>query len=376
MIVIVAIVAAAAALNMQMGAPGSLDGSRDYTVLAASTLTDSISVTGTIESMDSENVYTTVNYPVESISAELGDNVSAGDILAVLDTDALVKDIQQARYNTSEAEAAAAIQLDNARRAYEIGKFSFELGEISKTDLERIENDLKIAQANSANKSARTNLAKLESQLRDSVIKAPISGTVTMVNATVGTPASGILFVIENIEDLKVKTGIKEFDVSAVKVGQAVTIKTDGTGERLLNGKVLSIAPAAVKSAAGETVSSSDVEFETYVSLTDKDAALKIGMNARMSIILAEKENVFAVPYDAVAEKDDGSKVVFAAEKQGSKYIAGEIPVETGLETDFFVEIAGTGLRDGLYIVSGADSLEAGDPVVLRDAPSGLQEQK
>jgi HlyD family secretion protein len=352
------------------GPPGTQVGALDYTVLAKSTLTDSISVTGTIESANAENVYTTVNYPVKSIQAELGNVVKAGDVLASLDTDSLVKDIEQARYSANAAAATATIQLENARSAYESAKLSFDLGEISQSDLIRAQNDVKSAEANAANKSAQSTLSKLQSQLQDSIIKAPINGTVTMVNATVGTPASGILFVIEDTNDLKVVTGIKEFDVATVKVGQLVTIKTEGTGDKVLNGIVLSIAPAALKSATGQTVASSDVEFETVVSMVDKDPALKIGMNARMSIVLAEKQNVYAVPYDAVVAKTDGTDVVFVADKQGSNYTAREVPVKTGIETDFYVEISGTDLKDGLFIISGAEKLKTGDPVVLRDVPA------
>lgn len=69
------------------------------------------------------------------------------------------------------------------------------------------------------------------------------------------------------------------------------------------------------------------------------------------------------MPYDAVVEKADGSEVVYAvepnSEKEGS-YVVTEVPVTTGLETDFYIEVSGDGITDGLSIVSDPQSVAPG----------------
>ncbi len=364
-LLILAILIVPKILNPNAGIAGGAAG-LDYTVLAKTQLIDSVNVSGTIESAKSENVYTTLIYPVKSISAKLGDVVKAGTILARLDTSSLSKDVEQARASAVVSEATTKIQLENAQLAYNSSKLSYELGDISQMELQTASNNLKLAQANYNNRSAQIILSKLQSQLNDAAIKAPIDGTVTMVNATVGTPASGVLFVVEDTGNLIVKTGIKEFDVGSIKAGQSVTLKTDGTGDKSIKASITSISPAATKSASGLTVASSDVEFEAKVAILDKDPALKIGMNARLSIIIAEKKALYTVPYDAVTQDATGKNIIYVAEKQGNGYIAKAIPVETGMQTDFFVEINGADLTDGLMVINIPAALKNGEALNLK----------
>ena len=214
-------------------------------------------------------------------------------------------------------------------------------------------------------------IQKMQNTLQDATVTAPVSGVVTAVYAKVGEPGNGLLFVIEDTQSLKIKTHIKEYDIANVKVGMPVTIKSDATGEKEISGTVTYIAPAAVKNDAGtgataptSSSGSSAVEFEAEVQVNEKDSGLRIGMNTRLTVLLEEKENVFGVPYDSVVEKADGTQVVYAVEKQsdGKKdgYIVQEVPVTTGLETDFYVEVSGQSIENGMSIVSDPQSVVPG----------------
>jgi RND family efflux transporter MFP subunit len=337
-----------------------------YTTLAKSMLTESVSVTGTIESGNSKNVYTTLNYPTKEVYVEVGDIVKAGDVLATLDTANLALDLQQAKYNAESSSGSAKIAMDNFKTVYESNKLSYEMGEISQSELTKSLNDYKNAQLNYNNDSASITVQKLQDQLNDSIIKAPINGSVTLVNVIVGNMASGILFEVEDIGSLKVTTGIKEFDVSKVKVGQKVDIKTDSTGDKVIKGTVTMISPAASKGTNGQTVSSSDVQFDAEVSIDDKDPNLKIGMNARLSITIAEKKDIYSVPFDAITQNPAGDNVIYIAEKQGSGYLVKELLVKTGLETDFYIEISGENVEGGLLVISNPGTLKPGDKIKLK----------
>lgn len=363
-IVAVLLLAMVAVLALKPGGPPEEAG-LEYTKLAKSDLLDSVSVTGTIESKNSENVFTTLPYPVQTVSVKLGDQVKAGDILAVLDTSTLSKDVEQARYTANAQASTNRSQYETAKTSFENSKALYEAGAISKSDFIAAQNSYQIAKSNYENQSAGSALSKLEQQLSDARIKAPMDGVVTMVNATEGSPASGVLFVVEDLNQLVIKTAIKEFDVGTVKPGQPVVIKTDSTGDQTFQGVVESISPAARKSATGQTVSSSDVEFETTITIVDQDPALKIGMNARLSITVQEKKNIFTVPFEAVRDGENGSTFIVVAEENGTGHVAKIIPVETGMETDFIIEVTGEGLTEGLLILNDPGDLAEGEPVVL-----------
>lgn len=363
-IVGILLLAAVAVLALKPGGPPE-DAGLEYTKLAKSDLLDSVNVTGTIESKNSENVFTTLPYPVQTVSVELGDQVKAGDILAVLDTSTLSKDVEQARYTANAQSSTNRSQYETAKTSFENSKALYEAGAISKSDFIAAQNSYQIAKSNYENQSAGSALSKLEQQLSDARIKAPMDGVVTMVNATEGSPASGVLFVVEELNQLVIKTAIKEFDVGTVKPGQPVVIKTDSTGDQTFQGVVESISPAARKSATGQTVSSSDVEFETTITIVDQDPALKIGMNARLSITVQEKKNIFTVPFEAVRDGENGSTYIVVAEEKATGHVAKIIPIETGMETDFIIEVTGAGLSEGLLVLNDPGDLAEGEPVVL-----------
>lgn len=214
-------------------------------------------------------------------------------------------------------------------------------------------------------KSQEIAIQSLQDTLADATITAPVSGVVTAVYAEEGQPGNGLLFVIEDIDALKITTNIREYDVGNIEVGMPVVIRSDATGDKEISGTVTYIAPAANKTENGNTLTADDstVEFEAEVQVNDADSGLRIGMNTRLTVLLEERSDVYGVPYDSVVEKADGSEVVYAvepsSEKEGS-YVVTEVPVTTGLETDFYIEVSGDGITDGLSIVSDPQSVAPG----------------
>jgi hypothetical protein len=140
---------------------------------------------------------------------------------------------------------------------------------------------------------------------------------------------------------------VQEYDIGRIHEGQKVTVKSDATGDAVLQGEVVKIAPTSVKNAAGETIISSPAEFETQIAVMGHDTGLKIGMNTRLNIILDEKSGVYAVPHDALGVNAAGQSIVYALINENGRSSIKELVVETGIETDFYVEVRGTGWQRG-----------------------------
>lgn len=371
--------------------------------LARNDLVDSVLVSGTVVSSNTKKVYSKLSaYAVEKVFVKTGDRVKAGDPLAQLDTATLESDIRQAELNVKNSQSAldneaasnrsalqnaensaelASVELDNAKSSYERAKELSLTGAISPDELRQAETALKKAQISYDNaritleNSRRKNLTqagnnleiqkltlgKLKENLSDAKITAPIDGTVTMVNAVEGESGAGLLFVVEDTDNLIVRTSIGEYDIGLIGVGQEVAIRSDSTGDREYAGTVSKIAPTAQRDAGGDIASSSNVQFDTEIALKDSGPEIKIGMNVRLTIKLKEKKNVFTVPYDAVIVHDDGSKWVKALEAADNtgkaKDVYKEIPVETGMETDMYVEINGADLKEGLKVLTNPQDI-------------------
>lgn len=224
--------------------------------------------------------------------------------------------------------------------------------------LKAYENSLTSAQIGANKSSAEESLRQLEENLDDTKVTAPCSGTVTAVYAKVGSTGSGLLFVIENVDDLVVDTSVKGYDVGTVREGMSVIIRSDATGEKEMDGVLRAIAPTSKKNSLGQTdLSTGDSVFEAEVQVTSKDTGLRIGMEAQLDYIVAEETHVLAVPYEAVYKNDAGQDcILIAVEQEDGRYRIEELPVTPGIDDDLDIAVTGTGVKEGLRVIHAPDT--------------------
>lgn len=115
-ITVVALLAAALLVwNLFFAGKGSSGlSATDLYTLNRANISDTISSTGTVESLDSQKVYSSLSYPVKELYVQVGDTVKAGDLLCVLDSTDLEKAIQSKEL----ALQSANLQISEAQNGY------------------------------------------------------------------------------------------------------------------------------------------------------------------------------------------------------------------------------------------------------------------
>jgi multidrug efflux pump subunit AcrA (membrane-fusion protein) len=316
--------------------------------------------------------------------------------------------------NSEKALAAAKLDLEEKQRVYEYDKTMLSNGQISqdtlnkakadydnaqgvsdkssvaleaakvnaKQNLAQAKSDYETAQANANDHSARLQLQNKKDQLKNREVVAPVDGTVTNINAVVGQESSGALFVVQDLNNLIVNVTVDETDINKIKVGQKAEVTTAASGNSIVEGQVVSFEPvssaasantsststsngkSSTSSSSSSNSTSSDVTFNVKVQLTGKNDAIKVGMNSVVNIITDEKSDIYAIPYDAVLNKN-GKTEVYAAVDQGGKYVVKEIPITEGLQAAANVEIQGD-LSDGMIILDNPSSYTVGNTVDIK----------
>ena len=206
----------------------------------------------------------------------------------------------------------------------------------------------------SYNKSSESDeLTDLQEQLEQCTLTAETSGKVTAVNATVGSMIDGAAATIQNTDSLKVAITIPEYDIESVQVGMTARITSDVT-DKEVSGTLSQISPTAT---GGGSSSSS---FAAEVTIDDADSGLLIGTNAKVEIILSTTEDVFTVPLDAIGENEAGESVIYVqtGEEDGEPVFE-EMAVTVGEQNDYYAQISGAELEEGLVVRSSADEDEA-----------------
>ncbi len=275
-----------------------------------------VTIKGTIQGSQKADVATSLNYEIISILVEEGDVVQKDQVLAVLDSKDLQDDYQR-----------AATALNQSKFNYEASKTLYEEGAISKEEYLR---------AQSQYESDRVTLNSLN--ITDKVnIKSPIAGTVTRVNVNIGRYANDTenaepMFVVEDLQNLKMDVRISEYDIRKIQVGQKVTITAEVLGSESVEGVVSRISPTGELKDA----TSKEMVIPVQIDVKKENSKLIAGVTAKAKIEIQKQKNVLAVPIDSVLEDiDTGESYVMVL----NETILKKVPVKLGIEGDFHVEI-------------------------------------
>ena len=271
---------------------------------------------------------------IKAVHVKVGDKVSAGQVLAQLDN-------ETSAINLSNAQLA----YDNAYTNYENAKQLFELGAVSQSDL----NQLKMAYEN-----ANNTLRQAQMAMDYATVTAPISGTVTMVNANVGSfaTASAPMFEIANVDTLEISTGINEQNVSKIKIGQEVLLKIHSVSDKWMSGTITEIS---------KVMNAQTKNYPVTIALANKDDDLVAGMYAEVQVAVEHAEDVLVIPVDAIVYKE-AKPVAFIAQADGTvKEKALTLGINDG---DYYVVTKGLQAGDQI-VVKGNGNLVEGEPISI-----------
>lgn len=219
-------------------------------------------------------------------------------------------------------------------------------------------------------KEAQKQVDEAQKNLDKCTVTAPISGVITAVNIEENDIYNGgDMFQIDDTSSFIVSTTVDEYDISDISVGQRVVILTETTDEDELEGKITFVSPSTSTSSGssqtGEGTSMSSTSttdgYEVKIAVTSTDERLKMGLTAKCSIILEEANDVFAVPYDAIQKNSNKEDVIQISTQDGTSTDYQEIVVTKGMESDYYVEISGDELSEGMQVVIPTDEISTDD---------------
>jgi HlyD family secretion protein len=211
---------------------------------------------------------------------------------------------------------------------------------------------------------ARRHLERLETLQRQvdlCTIRAPHDGYVIHANDArrsilieEGMPVrqNQTLFYLPDLDDMEVVALLNESIVEEVKVGMTASVQVEGIPHRFMRGRVTKVAQLAVPDWR------SDVRyFEGTVKLEDPLPGLKPGMSAQVEVQMARRQDVLAVPSEAITMAD-GQDVCFVVRGEDLE----RRPVKLGRVTLEMTEIT--------------HGLQEGEQVVLKPRPEDLEDEE
>jgi macrolide-specific efflux system membrane fusion protein len=213
---------------------------------------------------------------------------------------------------------------------------------------------------------------------QDSIVTAPISGSIANLSAVIGsnvsatngnntstsststssTTTSSPVLVIGNFSSLFIKSQVSEVDIPKLKVGQKVTITLDAFADKTFVGQVNSIDTIG-------TSTSGVVTYTIYIGFLDPPSDIQPGMSASATIQINRKDDVLKIPTTAIQTRNGTSTVSIL--KNGKITPA---TVEIGISSDTETEIT-SGLNENDMVVTSTLSSTSNTRTSQTTSPFG-----
>ncbi len=236
------------------------------------------------------------------------------------------------------------MEVDSMQRDHDVTKATYESALSGREQLIARAEEIKAQEA--AVREAKNYLLLARLNYDYSFVSSPLSGVVTSVPVKIGdTAARGTLMAsVVSTDSLYIEAFIDEADIAKVSKGQRVYVSMDAYPDRIFEGEVYMISPIVL---GGKQEART---FEVRVKFKEKGITIKPGMSADVEIMVDSVKDKLVVPSQAIIERS-GGKFVFV--KRGS--IARVIPVKTGLYNWNLTEIV-SGLKEGDIVATNPDT--------------------
>ncbi len=238
-------------------------------------------------------------------------------------------EIQQAQLDAELAMAKAQVTL--AERAHERVKDGPDPQEIQKAELQLA--------------NAQAKLAVSQRNLDESVINAPIDGTIMSVTAGVGDTVSGAFITLADLNQPYLEIYLDETDLDKIDLDYEVEVIFDALPELVYTGRVVQLDPGLYSEGPISTV-------HGLVQLDNEGNPgldrLLVGMNAAVDVIGGKAIGAILVPVEALRELSPGEYAVFIYENDQPKLRM----VEVGIMDFTYAEII-SGLEVGDVVTTG-----------------------
>ncbi|MBS1186879.1 MAG: efflux transporter periplasmic adaptor subunit [Burkholderiaceae bacterium] len=303
----------------------------DVTQVRLGDLRRTLPLSGSLRAVNQVPVKAKVSAEVREVLVREGETVKAGQVLIRMDASEYQAKLDQAR----GAWQAAQGQLDIATQTRNNNKALLEKNFISKNAFDNAQSQYQIAVSNV--KSAKGAFDVAKKALDDTVIRAPISGQISIRAVQPGEKVAtdNKLLEIVDLRQMEMEAAVPAADIVNVAVGQEMQLRIEGVPDMII-GKVVRINPS---------IQTGSRSILAYIQIDNPQGTLKMGMFAEGKLTLTKRSGVLSVPETSV-QTEAGKPIVYAiengrlAQKEVTVGISGDdgegnaVEIVSGLEKD------------------------------------------
>lgn len=255
-------------------------------------LTETVTATGTLESVTQVDVGTQVTGIINKLYADFNSVVKKGELIAEIEKTVLESDYKSAEANVMSAQYTYEYNRTNYLR----DKALHDKKLISDYEFQTSQKDYEVSKA--TYDKAVADRVRAAKNLNYAEIYSPIDGIVISRDVEVGqTVVSSMnvanLYTIADLDNMQVVGNVDEADIGDVKVGQKVTFSVDAYPDDMFEGSVTQVR-------LSPTTESNVVTYEVIVGVANPDHKLIPGLTANLTIYTMSENDVLLLPSNAL----------------------------------------------------------------------------
>ena len=250
-------------------------------------------------------------------------------------------DVSRSAYDTRVAQRnQLRAQLDESRSTAAVAVSSIRTAQAAVNSARQ-----QVGAAQAAVENLRTQIASAEKAIADTIIRAPISGSVLERNADLGefTATTNKIATLVRTNPIRVRIDVPEASISSARIGQSVTLTTSAYPERQFGGTILRVIPGLNQQSR---------TLVAEAELNNIDGLLKPGQFATVRVLLPESRQAVMVPARAVRSEGTTSRIFVIREGRAEERL-----VQTGEIENDLIEVRGSIQPDERVAVSNIEAL-------------------
>jgi len=260
-----------------------------------------VSASGTIEPVREIEIKSKASGKILRLPVQSGDVVTENALLALVDTTESAADLRQKRAQLDYIRAQYRVAEQNRDRKADL----FARGIISEDENDEAELEYTRMRWQLINSEA--DVEKAIERRNDTVLRAPISGTILEKNveegqiiasATSAFSEGTTLMKMADLTYVRVRVLVDESDVGRVRAGQHAKIVADAYPNRTFNGTIEKLEPVP-KAEQNVTY------YPVLITIDNSEGLLLPGMKTNAEIDVYTRENVVTVASDAIVQLVD-----------------------------------------------------------------------
>jgi len=296
-----------------------------------------IPMTGTIAALPNQDVKVSAQVPgrITEMKVTEGDQVRQGQLLAKIDDQPTLRQIQQAEAAVVQARA----NVENARLNRERNENLLSRGIAARKDVEDARTQLSVNEAAQRQAEAALEIQRL--QLSRTEVHAPLSGTIVKRFVSVGEQVDGTaaqpLFELVNLQEVELFGNLPAAYLDKVREGQTLPLTITSLPGKTLAGRVVAVSPSVDPAT--------DVGM-VRIRIANPGGLLRLGKFLTAKVAVETHRHALVVPPEAVYRDAEGKTILFRV--AGDK--AEAVDVQVGLETTERVEVI-SGVKEGETVI-------------------------